>query len=143
MLSAPDITVYKPIRTGHESKFSAFLAFSGRPDLATGKTLDTSAYVIQVRHEPFTEPGSEHTPTHFFQLVTQVNFGPLLSKQYFGTAALVGGDKAFREINEDEVVGLNLKKLNAYKNFNIYQHDPHNSHHWRADVARPAGDIDL
>lgn len=43
---------------------------------------------------------------------------------------------------------------NSYKNFkcklhnkffevNLYQKDPLNHHHWRADIARPARDIDL
>jgi len=26
---------------------------------------------------------------------------------------------------------------------NVYQRDPVNAHHWRANVARPAGEIDL
>lgn len=45
-------------------------------------------------------------------------------------------------------------RVNSYKNFkctphnkffemNLYQKDPVNDHHWRANIARPAGDIDL
>lgn len=47
-----------------------------------------------------------------------------------------------------------LRQFNRYKNFkcpvhnlffefNIYKKNPVNKHHWRANIARPAGDIDL
>jgi hypothetical protein len=50
--------------------------------------------------------------------------------------------------------GLKLKMRCRYKNYrctehdkffevNIYQKDPVNAHHWRANVARPATEIDL
>lgn len=48
ILSAPDIVAYRPIRTGQENKFSTFLDFIGRADLAKQHTPDTSNYVIQV-----------------------------------------------------------------------------------------------
>ena len=32
---------------------------------------------------------------------------------------------------------------NKFFEFNLYKKDPVNKHHWRADVARPAIDIDV
>ena len=32
---------------------------------------------------------------------------------------------------------------NKFFEVNVYKKDPVNTHHWRANVARPAGDIDL
>lgn len=32
---------------------------------------------------------------------------------------------------------------NRFFEINVYQKDPVNEHHWRANVARPAGEIDL
>lgn len=101
------------------------------------------------------------------QLVRQVNFGPLESKRYFAPDGT-----AFVEVGERALVDANFKKLNScvlgrrggkegrcssrarFKNFrcaahnrffevNVYQLDPVNSHHWRADVARPGTEIDL
>jgi hypothetical protein len=48
LLAAPDLVPYKKIRTGHEGKFSNFLVFVGRADLAGSSQMDKSAYVIQV-----------------------------------------------------------------------------------------------
>ena len=46
---AHDLTPYRNIRTAHEGKFSNFLAFVGRPDLAkSSDVMDKSAYAIQV-----------------------------------------------------------------------------------------------
>ncbi|KAJ7462982.1 hypothetical protein FB451DRAFT_1180617 [Mycena latifolia] len=119
-----------------EAKFAAFLDFVDKSGLAKTSARDTSAFAIQ--------------------LVTQVNFGPLISKQYFATAALAGGDTdaGFIEVTEAQMLAMNLKKANAYKNFksatenrfyemNLYMRDTATKHHWRADIARPAGDIDL
>lgn len=49
---------------------------------------------------------------------------------------------------------MTTREINRYKNFkctvhnkfievNVYEKDPVNAHHWRANIARPAGDIDL
>jgi hypothetical protein len=83
-----------------------------------------------------------------------VNFGRVEFKRFFATSALVGGDDVFKEISESEMLELNVRKLNTYKNFksssenrfyeiNIYRVNPINNHHWRADFARPASEIDL
>jgi hypothetical protein len=45
---AHDLTPYRNIRTTHEDKFSNFLAFVGRQDLAKSSVMDKSAYAIQV-----------------------------------------------------------------------------------------------
>lgn len=47
MLNATDLVRYRPIPTGHEGKFNAFLLSLGRSDLATA-TVDETAFVIQV-----------------------------------------------------------------------------------------------
>ncbi|KAK0099720.1 hypothetical protein ONS95_013387 [Cadophora gregata] len=60
----------------------------------------------------------------------------------------------FSEITEQDIIDANFEKLNKYKNFkctihdmffegNVYQKNPLNLHHWRANVARPAWNIDL
>ncbi|KAF2750739.1 hypothetical protein M011DRAFT_517056 [Sporormia fimetaria CBS 119925] len=88
-------------------------------------------------------------PAHVIQVVKQVNFGPLESKRYFA----VNGDECV-EVEEKWLIENNFQKLNAFKNFkcdvhsrffevNVYQKYPVNKHHWRADVARPAGEIEL
>ncbi|KAF1911663.1 hypothetical protein BDU57DRAFT_543149 [Ampelomyces quisqualis] len=85
------------------------------------------------------------------QVVKQVNFGPLESKRYF---AQIKDDGEFVEVTEQWLVTANFQKLNTFKNYkcgmhkkffevNVYQRDPVNVHHWRADIARPASDIDL
>ena len=48
ILVARDLVPYKNIRTDHEGKFSNFLVFVGRPELAKSSQLDKSAYAIQV-----------------------------------------------------------------------------------------------
>ncbi|KAJ7279469.1 hypothetical protein C8J57DRAFT_1502119 [Mycena rebaudengoi] len=111
------------IRTDNDAKFGAFLEFVGKSSLARTTSRDTSAYAIQ--------------------LVTQVNYGPILSKKFFATAALAGGDEPFVEITEAQMLELNLRKENTYKNFrskeenkfyelNLYLRDPTTKHHWRA-----------
>jgi len=87
------------------------------------------------------------------QVVQQVNYGALESKRYF-VATEIDGVQAWHEIQESDLIEANYEKLNAYKNFkctahnkffelNIYQKDPVNKHHWRANVSRPAADIDI
>ncbi|KAI0571330.1 hypothetical protein Alg130_10924, partial [Pyrenophora tritici-repentis] len=84
------------------------------------------------------------------QIVKQTNYGPLDGKRYFVAA----DDGSFTEVTEQWLVDANFEKLNTFKNFrclthnkffevNIYQKDPANAHRWRANIARPAGDIDL
>lgn len=102
------------------------------------------------------------------QVVKQVNFGPLESKRYF--FQVKNGE--FVEVTEQWLVNANFQKLNTYvvvqlhvngselltlysfENYecgmhnkffevHVYQRDPINTHHWRADVARPASEIDL
>ncbi|KAF1992312.1 hypothetical protein K402DRAFT_321278, partial [Aulographum hederae CBS 113979] len=93
-------------------------------------------------------------PKYVIQLVKQVNFGPLESKRYFVMARSSDGGEQFAEVNEYYLVEENYQKVNSFKNYrctshnkffevNLYQKDPINKHHWRADVARPAGEIDL
>jgi hypothetical protein len=87
--------------------------------------------------------------------VEQVNFGPVLSTRYFGTAALVGGtDDAFKEISKDDVIALKLEKLTSYQNYksveenkfyeiNLYARNPRNTPHEKVYLTRLAEDIDL
>ncbi|KAL6786475.1 hypothetical protein J3E68DRAFT_420604 [Trichoderma sp. SZMC 28012] len=85
------------------------------------------------------------------QLVKQANYGPQESVRYFMT---VNDGIEFTEVRENDLIAANFEKLNSYKNFkcsthdkffevNLYQQNPTNRHHWRANIARPATDIDL
>ncbi|KAJ6592421.1 hypothetical protein B0H19DRAFT_1364953 [Mycena capillaripes] len=93
-----DLAPYRARRTSHEPKFAAFLDFVDKSSLAQTASRDTSAYAIE--------------------LVTQINFGPVLSKRYFASGALGGSNAAaFVEVTEAQVIEMNLKKANSYKNF--------------------------
>jgi hypothetical protein len=48
ILSATDIVAYRPIRTDHEAKFTAFLDYVGRGDLCKTEARDLSAFAVQV-----------------------------------------------------------------------------------------------
>ncbi|KAK8088429.1 MFS multidrug transporter [Apiospora hydei] len=91
-------------------------------------------------------------PPFAIQLVRQVNYGSLESKRYFAPTS--ASPSEFVEVAEDDLIQANFQKLNSYKNYkcgthdrffevNIYQKDPINKHHWRANLARPASSIDL
>jgi len=135
ILVALDLVPYKNIRTDHEGKFSNFLVFMGRPELAKSSQLDRSAYAIQ--------------------LVSQVDRGAVLSKRYFVSAALCGEAESveFKEVNESEIAALGLEKCNSFKNFksrsenrfyeiNIYQRNAGSNRRIQVNAERP-GDIDL
>ncbi|KAF1999499.1 hypothetical protein P154DRAFT_554760 [Amniculicola lignicola CBS 123094] len=83
-----------------------------------------------------------------------MNFGPLESKRYFAKNDGATGEPAFVEVSEKWLVVANFQKLNAFKNYkcgahnkffeiNVYEKDPVSLRYWRADVARPATDVDL
>ncbi|KAJ7668760.1 hypothetical protein DFH06DRAFT_1084936 [Mycena polygramma] len=140
-----DLAPYRAIRTDHEAKFASFLDFVQKSALANR---------VYTKHGHYLHFQTRLTVNA--QLVTQINFGPLLSKQYFATAALAatGGSEPFVEVTEAQMVDMNLKKANAFKNFksaaenrfyemNLYLRDTTTKHHWRADIARPAAQIDL
>ncbi|KAI1663455.1 hypothetical protein L13192_12410 [Pyrenophora tritici-repentis] len=110
---------YKNRTLSHESKFITFLTWANFPQESS-------------------------------IIVKQTNYGPLDGKRYFVAA----DDGSFTEVTEQWLVDANFEKLNTFKNFrclthnkffevNIYQKDPANAHRWRANIARPAGDIDL
>ncbi|KAF2132982.1 hypothetical protein P153DRAFT_393922 [Dothidotthia symphoricarpi CBS 119687] len=130
-----DIRGYRNATLSHESKFSAFTAWSNFPKESSVTTFDVVL--------------SDNQATFAIQVVKQVNFGPLESKRYF-----VRDGEIFVEVKEKWLIDANFQKLNTYKNFkcaahnkffelNVYQKDPVNKHHWRADIARPAAEIDL
>jgi len=136
------IQPYRPQVLSHEAKFAAFLKYMG----------DTTTIAPA-------DPGT--APTHLsqdgsyvVQVVRQVNFGAIEWKKNFVHAVSGEGAVIFYEVSEIDLIHANFQKLNSYKNFkcrqhnkffelNIYQRDPVNQHHWRANIARPAGDIDL
>ncbi|OAQ96603.1 hypothetical protein LLEC1_07820 [Akanthomyces lecanii] len=129
------IAPYRPQRLTHEDKFTSFLKWAAFPreskvESAAGTRLPGAGFAVQ--------------------LVRQVNHGPLESKRYFTP----GQENTFAEVDEEELIQANFAKVNTYKNFrcpthnkffelNMYQRDPVNLHHWRANLARPARDIDL
>lgn len=88
---------YKARRLDHEPKFEAFLAWAHKPDAAVDQ-LDQSAF-------------QELNAEFVVQLVRQINFGPLESKRYF--APDDGSTGHFVEINENDLIQVNFKKLNA------------------------------
>ncbi|KAM0288738.1 hypothetical protein ACHAO9_006801 [Fusarium lateritium] len=128
---------YRPQYLSHQSKFDNFMAWASFPTKSSPEgDVDMSNIV----------------PSFAVQLVRQVNYGPLESKRYFIPSDSKEG--GFLEITETDLIQANFQKVNTYKNYrcqghnkffevNIYQKDPVNKHHWRANIARPAGSIDL
>ncbi|CAJ0554518.1 Ff.00g130310.m01.CDS01 [Fusarium sp. VM40] len=130
------IEPYRSQYLSHQSKFNNFMAWASFPK-------DSS---------PGEANMSKITPPFAVQLVRQVNFGPLESKRYFIPTDAT--EDNFVEITENDLIQANFQKVNTYKNYrcrghnkffevNIYQNNPVNEHHWRANIARPAGSIDL
>ncbi|KAL5352303.1 hypothetical protein ACLOAV_002250 [Pseudogymnoascus australis] len=133
---------YRPQILSHEPKFEAFLRWMpASQDASTVGTIEGKSIL------------SDDSSTYAIQVVQQVNYGPLESKRYF-----ISGDGGrgtnFYEVTEGDLIQANFEKLNAYKNFkcdshnkffefNIYQKNPVNKHHWRANIARPAAEIDI
>ncbi|KAH9878915.1 hypothetical protein J1614_002350 [Plenodomus biglobosus] len=125
---------YKNRILSHEQKFKNFMSWAAFPK---DSSIDT--------------PEIPSSPTFAVQVVKQTNYGPLDSKRYFVST---DGEKIFVEVNEQWLIDANFEKLNTFKNYkcathnkffelNVYQKDPVNAHHWRANIARPADDIDL
>ncbi|KAF5241357.1 hypothetical protein FANTH_9162 [Fusarium anthophilum] len=132
------INPYRSQYLDHQSKFNKFMSWGSFPRDSTRD---------EVQHDL-----SQINPSYAVQLVRQVNFGPLESKRYFIPQDSSEGQ--YIEVSEQDLIQANFKKANTYKNYkcrghnkffevNIYQKDPVNKHHWRADIARPAGSIDL
>ncbi|KAF1962986.1 hypothetical protein CC80DRAFT_530864 [Byssothecium circinans] len=139
------IQPFRPKRLTHEEKFSSFTRWANFPKASS--TATTGGENDQVSLDL-----AELKPPYAVQLVRQINYGPLESKRYF--IPVEGKDEAFVEVSEEDLVNANFQKLNSYKNFrceahnrffelNLYQKDPVNLHHWRANLARPADSIDL
>ncbi|KAM0260043.1 hypothetical protein ACHAQJ_002967 [Trichoderma viride] len=134
LFCCPSIKPYRPRRLDHEEKFDRFMQWAkfASSNPSEGYLLITdSQYAVQ--------------------LVKQVNFGSQESIRYFIPAS---NGIEYVEITESNLLEANFKKLNSYKNFkcgvhnrffevNLYQKNPTNAHHWRADLARPSKDIDL
>ncbi|KAF2635340.1 hypothetical protein P280DRAFT_536420 [Massarina eburnea CBS 473.64] len=128
---------YKNKTISEESKFREFITWVAFPKESKIQTEDLPS-----------------TATLAIQVVKQVNYGPLENKRYFIHNSNGSGETAFVEVAEQWLINANFQKLNAYKNYkcathnrffemNVYEKDPINSHHWRANVARPASQIDL
>ncbi|KAK8137996.1 hypothetical protein PG984_001376 [Apiospora sp. TS-2023a] len=132
------IKPYRPQYLLHQDKFNTFMAWAPYPQAAS-----------PVSHDDSMAAFGNGGPSFAIQLVRQVNYGPLESKRSFVPA--LASSSEFVEVGEDELIQANFKKLNSTTsvtptiNFevNIYQKDPVNKHHWRANVARPASSIDL
>ncbi|KAJ8062608.1 hypothetical protein OCU04_009132 [Sclerotinia nivalis] len=134
---------FRPQQLLHQQKFTDFKTWADYPRSSSVTTSNNSG--------DDSNPITSTTP-YAVQFVQQVNYGPLESKRYFIPNENSPGD--FIEITEQHLIKANYQKLNSYKNFkctphnkffevNLYQKDPVNAHHWRANIARPAGDIDL
>ncbi|CAO2656612.1 Nn.00g054150.m01.CDS01 [Neocucurbitaria sp. VM-36] len=133
---------YKNQTISHEPKFTAFMSWAAFPKTSTITTI------------PSETATTSNDPSYVIQLVKQTNYGPLESKRYFVRQQTSQGTEEFVEVSEQWLIDGNFEKLNAYKNFkcvahnkffevNVYQKNPVNAHHWRANIARPAGEIDL
>lgn len=144
----------------HEPKFQAFMEWAAFPGSSSVEDRNGDEDVFSLNE-----------PLYAVQLVLQANYGALESKRYF--IVVKGKDEPFLEVSERELIEANFQKLNSwvlplasklkppaadidlrYKNFrrtehdkffevNLYQRDPINRHHWRANLARPASEIDL
>ncbi|KAF5517377.1 hypothetical protein CGCA056_v011419 [Colletotrichum aenigma] len=139
LLCCESLRPYKALRTDHEVRFIQFMAWAN----------DGQPTVIE---ETSKIDSSNRTPLYAIQLMRQVNCGPLESKRYFVNFA--DRTHSYVEAAEDFLIQCNFQKVNSFKNFkcdihdrffeiNLYQKDPINKHHWRANLARPASNIDL
>ncbi|KAF9780381.1 hypothetical protein IL306_000317 [Fusarium sp. DS 682] len=135
-----DIEPYRSQHLSHQTKFNNFMSWGSFPK-------ESSLSTGYARHD-----FSQLNPSYAVQLVRQVNFGPLESKRYF--IPTDSSEIEYVEVSEQDLIEANFKKVNTYKNYkcrghnkffevNIYKKDPVNKHHWRANIARPAGEIDL
>ncbi|KAM3074294.1 hypothetical protein ACMFMG_002895 [Clarireedia jacksonii] len=155
---------FRPQYLEHEAKFKAFKSWADYPrsssimtpvdvsaNISTSTSTSTSIDTTTDSNAAISNPITPSTP-YAVQFVRQVNYGPLESKRYFIPSPTSPTD--FIEITERDLIAANYQKLNSYKNYrcsthdkffevNLYQKDPVNRHHWRANIARPAGDIDL
>ncbi|KAH8680339.1 hypothetical protein BGZ61DRAFT_535409 [Ilyonectria robusta] len=136
-----DIKPYRPQYLSYETMFTTFMHWAAFPRQASPSGGDDVKVDL-----------IDHPPSFAVQLVRQVNYGPLESKRYF--IPVEGKANEFVEVLENDLIQANFQKLNSYKNYkcvahtkffevNLYQKDPVNKHHWRANLARPASSIDL
>ncbi|KAI2623126.1 hypothetical protein GGR54DRAFT_638370 [Hypoxylon sp. NC1633] len=127
------IQPYRPVRVDQEHRFKAFMDWASSTASSQASDEQTS-----VSDAPYA-----------IQIVRQINYGPQESIRYF-----IPSRPNYVEATEDELVQANFEKLNSYKNFkcakhdkffevNMYQKNAINTHHWRANIARPSRDIDL
>ncbi|KAF3805055.1 hypothetical protein GCG54_00005800 [Colletotrichum gloeosporioides] len=139
LLCCESLKPYKALHTDHEVRFTQFMAWAK----------DSQPTVIEATPKI---DSSNRIPLYAIQLVRQVNYGPLESKRYFVNFA--DCTHSYVEVAEDFLIQINFQKVNSFKNFkcdihdrffeiNLYQKDPVNKHHWRANLARPASTIDL
>ncbi|KAE8452041.1 hypothetical protein EG329_002206 [Mollisiaceae sp. DMI_Dod_QoI] len=135
------IQPYRPQILSHEAKFRAFLnQATASASIATESSADTTLL--------------DDGTSYVIQVVCQINYGAIEWKKYFAHRTSLASPATFQEVTEKDLIQANFQKLNSYKNFkcvrhnkffelNIYEKDPVNKHHWRANIARPAEDIDL
>jgi len=98
ILCCNQATPYRPQHLQHERKFKSFLAW-----VRVQRTCsDINDFNVQAVLQ---------TPAaRVFQVVKQVNYGPLESKQYFVT--LSDSTAHYHEITEHDLIDANYKKLN-------------------------------
>lgn len=88
---------YRPQRLLHESMFAKFLKWAQNQ----GSDATSSSFDVQA--------ALNNGSSHVFQVVQQVNFGPLESKRYFSST----DSNDYMEITESNLVDANYKKLNS------------------------------
>jgi hypothetical protein len=153
------IQPYRPQRLLHEDMFTAFMNWAAFPRESSPEEAGGADHFSA-------------NPSFAIQLVRQVNYGPIEAKRYFvpkpeqgaGFVEVLENDLIEANFKKENTyvlrgrleLGLRDKSLTccSYKNWrcekdnkffevNVYRKDPLNKHHWRANIARPADQIDL
>jgi hypothetical protein len=96
-----NIKPYRPQVLQHEADFRPFLEWAAFPRESLSQLSEDGNNLADLGH-----------PT-IFQLVKQVNFGPLESKRYFVAVRAEDANQTFMEATEAELIEANYEKMNA------------------------------
>ncbi|KAJ5260585.1 hypothetical protein N7478_012190 [Penicillium angulare] len=137
--SCCSVAPYRPTHLQHEGKFDRFITWAKKSDTSPAAN---SASFFQ---------DTENLPEFAVQFVQQVNYGPVEAKRYFipstQDSSFPAVGEGFLEVTEQNLITGNFQKLNSLHNkffeINLYQKDPINLHHWKFNIARSAGNIDI
>jgi hypothetical protein len=155
ILSAHDLRPYKEIKTDHEDKFSNFWCLWVGQSWPSHLSWINRDMQFRWGDDLTMFPAIADRSNARWQLVSQVDHGPVLSKQYFVSAALCDEVESaeFKEVNESEIAALGLQKSKSFKNFksrsencfyemNMYGTNIESNRRVQVNSARPE-EIDL